>query len=70
MEWSSLIVLICPIMMVLMMLLGGHKHGKHSHMQQGIQSSKEMEEKLNKLEQDNEEMRKKLDSMYTTAKKN
>lgn len=59
MNWSWLVTLICPLMMILMMFgMPGmrrmHGHGGHSHKQPDVE---ELQKELNELKLQNEQMR-------------
>ncbi|WP_445492030.1 DUF2933 domain-containing protein [Niallia sp. 03133] len=64
MEWLSyLLFLICPLMMILCMKgMNGHKHNA-SH------ASKEIDVKMTKLEQENEQLRKEINALSILVKK-
>jgi hypothetical protein len=64
MEWLPfLLLLLCPLMMIFCMKgMGGHKH-HHSH------SSNDMEEKMSKLELENEKLRKEVNALSSMVKK-
>lgn len=59
MNWSWLITLICPLMMILMMfgmpgMRGMHGHGGHSRKQPDVEK---LQQELNELKLLNEQMR-------------
>lgn len=59
MNWSWLITLICPLMMILMMfgipgMRGMHGHGGHSRKRTDVE---ELQQELNELKLQNEQMR-------------
>jgi len=58
MEWSWLVTLICPLMMIFMMfgMRGGHSHGSHKKQHDITQ----VQEELSELKQQNEFMRKQI----------
>ena len=61
MEW--LLWLLCPLMMIFCMKgMGRHKH-HHTH------ASHEMDDKLSKLELENEKLRKEIDVLSSMVKK-
>ncbi|HWO76939.1 MAG TPA: DUF2933 domain-containing protein [Bacillus sp. (in: firmicutes)] len=64
MEWfSNLLLLLCPLMMIFCMKgMGGYKH-HHSH------SSNDMDIKISKLELENEELRKEINSLSAKVQK-
>ncbi|AZS16531.1 DUF2933 domain-containing protein [Paenibacillus lutimineralis] len=67
MEWSWLLVLVCPLMMIFMMFgmkgthAHGHGHGRgqalHSNVDQGVQ------QQLSELREQNEQLRKEVDKL-------
>lgn len=65
MEWSWLLVLVCPLMMIFMMfgMKGSHSHGhgrgqaSHSNVDQGVQ------QQLTELREQNEQLRKEVDKL-------
>lgn len=65
MEWSWLLVLVCPLMMIFMMfgMKGSHAHGHgrgqalHSNVDQGVQ------QQLSELREQNEQLRKEVDKL-------
>lgn len=70
MEWSSLLVLICPLMMILMMMGGKGKHGghgqdrgrNHDHASPTGQPQPDLKlrEEMNQLKAQNEQMQREL----------
>ncbi|KHL94659.1 hypothetical protein QW71_16780 [Paenibacillus sp. IHB B 3415] len=59
MNWSWLITLVCPLMMILMMfgmpgMRGMHRHGGHSRKQADVEK---LQQELNELKLQNEQMR-------------
>ncbi|GGF92538.1 DUF2933 domain-containing protein [Paenibacillus aceti] len=73
MEWSWLILLICPLMMIFMMfgMKGSHGHGDgHGHdyghavnaMDQGVQ------QQLRELRAQNEQLRREVDHLSRSAR--
>ncbi|MBY3621395.1 hypothetical protein CA600_28490 [Paenibacillus sp. VTT E-133280] len=62
MDWSLLLLLICPLMMVLMMFGMRGMHGKDSHSNQS-QSNWTLHEDYNELKVENERMKKQLLSL-------
>lgn len=62
MEW--LLVLVCPLMMLFMMKgHGGHKHG-NDHKQ----STQNIEDKINKLEEENKKLYKQIQELSMVKK--
>lgn len=64
MEW--LLVLICPLMMLFMMK--GHGHGGHKHGNDQKQASQNIEDKINKLEEENKELYKQIQELSMVKK--
>ncbi|MFP4976929.1 DUF2933 domain-containing protein [Paenibacillus sp. CN-4] len=69
MEWSTLLVLVCPIMMVVMMfaMKGGHSHGSPSQPRvtghQQNQPAEREHEQMTELRAENERLRSELRSL-------
>ncbi|WP_340023661.1 hypothetical protein MHI24_00790 [Paenibacillus sp. FSL K6-1096] len=61
MEWSTLLVLVCPVMMVVMMftMKGGHSHGFHNHRV----AAESLQDQLVDLKAENERISKELQSL-------
>ncbi|WP_138493562.1 DUF2933 domain-containing protein [Paenibacillus pinistramenti] len=61
MDWSWLLVLVCPLMMVFMMVFGmkGHGHGHASHSKHS-KDDHEIQTQINELKMQNEELRQEL----------
>lgn len=61
MNWSWLVSLICPLMMIFMMfgMRGGHGHGGHGHSGRSRREPgvEELQKELNELKVQNEQMR-------------
>lgn len=65
MQW--LLLLICPLMMIFMMKgMGGHGGG---HKHQDSQTSMDLDSKMNKLELENEKLKKEIDDLSSMVKK-
>lgn len=65
MEWSYLLLLICPLMMIFMMKgMGGHGHQHHDP-----DSAKILDSKMSNLELENEKLRKEVDALSSMVKK-
>ncbi|MCL6606351.1 MAG: DUF2933 domain-containing protein [Paenibacillus sp.] len=62
MEWSLLLLLICPFMMILMMFGMRGMHGQASHSNQA-QSDWTLHQEYNELKVQNEQMRKQIQYM-------
>ncbi len=62
MDWSSLLLLACPLMMVFMMfgMKGSHNHSSHS---KHSKSDQIIHEELNDLKAQNEQMRKEIQKL-------
>ncbi|MEK4326094.1 hypothetical protein MKZ24_08745 [Paenibacillus sp. FSL R7-0297] len=65
MNWSWLVTLICPLMMILMMfgmpgMRGKHGHGGHSRKQSDVEK---LQQELNELKLLNEQMRADIQSI-------
>lgn len=67
MDWSWLIALVCPLMMVFMMFgMKGHGHGRgHGHRSASDQSSQDqaVQEQLNELKAQNEQMKQEIQKL-------
>ncbi|WP_238651909.1 DUF2933 domain-containing protein [Paenibacillus piscarius] len=61
MEWSTLLVLVCPVMMIVMMftMKGGHPHGSHNHRV----AADSLQDQLVDLKAENERISKELQSL-------
>ncbi|MCL6603909.1 MAG: DUF2933 domain-containing protein [Paenibacillus sp.] len=61
MDWSWLVALICPLMMIFMMfgMRGGHNHGFHKKQV----NLEQVQEELSELKQQNELMRKQMQEL-------
>ncbi|CAH1192107.1 hypothetical protein PAECIP111892_00852 [Paenibacillus auburnensis] len=61
MEWSTLLVLVCPVMMIVMMftMKGGHAHGSHNHRV----ATESLHDQLVDLKVENERIQKELQSL-------
>ncbi|MGN7765209.1 DUF2933 domain-containing protein [Paenibacillus sp. 22594] len=64
MNWSWLVTLVCPLMMIIMMfgMRGGHGHGMHSRRQPKVE---DLQQELNELKAQNEQMRADLNSIIS-----
>lgn len=68
MEWSWLLVLVCPLMMIFMMfgMKGSHSHGhgqaSHSSIDLGV------EQQLSELREQNEQLRKEVDKLSRNSR--
>ena len=64
MEWSWLVTLICPLMMIFMMfgMRGGHSHGSQKKQVDIIQVKNELSE----LKEQNELMRKQMSTLSSS----
>lgn len=68
MNWSWLITLICPLMMLFMMFGLGGKHGHghghgHGSRKQASPDYQELQKELNELKMQNEQMRRDIQSL-------
>ncbi|WP_313637862.1 DUF2933 domain-containing protein [Paenibacillus sp.] len=64
MNWSWLITLICPLMMLFMMFGLGGKHGHgHGSRKQASPDYQEIQKELNDLKIQNEQMRRDIQSL-------
>ncbi|NGM83457.1 hypothetical protein G5B47_13620 [Paenibacillus sp. 7124] len=73
MNWSSLLTLICPLMMVVMMLgmkgSHGHGHGKKSSHSHGVSSADSgIRLELDELKAQNEQLKRELDTLKSYQK--
>ncbi|MCE3201051.1 bZIP transcription factor [Paenibacillus sonchi] len=61
MEWSTLFVLVCPLMMIVMMFImkGGHAHGSQN---QPV-AADSLQDQLLDLKAENEQIRKELQNL-------
>nr|WP_330217268.1 DUF2933 domain-containing protein [Paenibacillus durus] len=61
MNWSWLLTLICPLMMIFMMfgMRGGHHHGSHKKQV----TTEQLQEELTELKAQNERMRKEIQGL-------
>ncbi|OMG00871.1 DUF2933 domain-containing protein [Paenibacillus sp. FSL R7-0337] len=61
MEWSTLLVLVCPVMMIVMMftMKGGHPHSSHNHRV----AADSLQDQLVDVKADNERISKELQSL-------
>ncbi|PZM63595.1 DUF2933 domain-containing protein [Paenibacillus dendritiformis] len=65
MDWTWLLLLACPLMMVLMMfgMRGGHGHGHGNHGKGTQEGMQKMQRDLDDLKAQNEEMRKEIQNL-------
>lgn len=66
MDWLQILsLLICPLMMIFCMkgMMGGHKHHHDSH------SIGDIDKKMNKLQDENDELRKEIEGLSILIKK-
>lgn len=61
MDWSTLLVLVCPIMMIVMMftMKGGHNHGPQNHRV----AAENLQDQLVNLKAENERISRELRSL-------
>ncbi|SET22009.1 DUF2933 domain-containing protein [Paenibacillus sp. NFR01] len=61
MDWSSLLILVCPLMMIFMMFgMKGHGHGPHSR---NSAPDKAIQTQLDELKAQNEQLRQELQGL-------
>ncbi|CAH8712232.1 hypothetical protein M5W83_06585 [Paenibacillus thiaminolyticus] len=66
MDWTWLLLLACPIMMVLMMfgmMRGGHGHGHGDHGKGTSEDMQKMQRELDEVKAQNERMRKDIQNL-------
>ncbi|RJG22473.1 DUF2933 domain-containing protein [Paenibacillus thiaminolyticus] len=65
MDWTWLLLLACPIMMVLMMfgMHGGHGHGHGNHGKGTPEDMQKMQRELDEVKAQNERMRKDIQNL-------
>lgn len=71
MNWSSLLTLICPLMMVVMMLgmKGSHGHGHGNKSSRGVSSADSgIRLELDELKAQNEQLKRELDTLKAYQK--